>query len=321
MGGLIAAMRSLFLVAVLAAANAAAQFPAKPVHLLTGAPPGTPGDVMSRIIAEPLAAHLGQPVIVENRPGAITTLALAVVAKSAPDGHMLSTLTLPGTVAPHLLSSSAVDVARDLAPVSQVAWVSNVLVVRPAAPFSSVAELVALARQQPHLLTFASGGNGTPAHLSGELLRASAAIDMRHVPFNGAVAGVTAVMGEQVDMMFAIAPSVIPHIRAAKLRALATPAPARLPALPDVPTLAELGYAVDVRDWVGVVAPAATPHSVISRLESALGAVLAQPVVKERLAAAGFEPAESGSDAFGKLVRSELQRWGRVVREAGIKSD
>jgi tripartite-type tricarboxylate transporter receptor subunit TctC len=274
-----------------------------------------------RIIAEPLGAVLGQPLVIENRPGAINTIGLAAVAKAPADGHMLGTLTMPSTVAPHLLSKIPFDVERDLAPVRQLAWVSNVLVVRPAAPFASVHELVAVAKMRPQSLTFASGGNGTPAHVSGELFKLTAAIDMRHVPFKGAVAGVAAVMGEQVDMMFAIAPAVIPHLKAGKLRALATPAPSRLPALPDLPTLAELGYPVDVRDWVGIVAPRATPRAVIARLESAFATVMAQRQVKDRLAAAGFETAESGADAFGVLIRAELQKWGRVVNQAGIRPD
>jgi tripartite-type tricarboxylate transporter receptor subunit TctC len=274
-----------------------------------------------RIIAEPLGAVLGQPLVIENRPGAIGTIGLGAVAKASADGHTLGTMTLPATIAPHLLPQIPFDIARDLAPVRQLAWVSNVLVVRPAAPFSSVRELVAAAKARPQSLTFASGGNGTPAHVSGELFRLNAEIEMRHVPFNGAVAGVAAVMGEQVDMMFAIAPAVIPHLKAGKLRALATPAPSRLPALPDLPTLTELGYPVDVRDWAGIIAPAETPKPVILRLESALATVLAMNQVKDRLAAAGFEPAESSADAFGTLIRAELQKWGRVVDEARIKPD
>lgn len=316
-------MRSLPMVLLLAAASAAAQpdYPAKPVRMITGAPPGTPADVIVRIIAEPLGAVLGQPLVIENRPGAINTIGLGAVAKANPDGHTLGTMTMPSTLAPHLLSRIPFDTARDLAPVRQLAWVSNVLVVRPAAPFISVRELVAAAKARPQSLTFASGGNGTPAHVSGELFRLKASIEMRHVPFNGAMAGVAAVMGEQVDMMFAIAPAVIPQLKAGKLRALATPAPSRLPALPDLPTLAELGYPIDVRDWVGIVAPAETPKRVIARLESAVAAVLGQKQVKERLAAAGFEPAESSADAFGLLIRAELQKWARVVNEAGIKPD
>jgi tripartite-type tricarboxylate transporter receptor subunit TctC len=322
-----AAMRILPIVLLLATASAAAQpgypsdYPTKPVRMITGAPPGTPADVIVRIIAEPLGTVLGQPLVVENRPGAINTIGLGAVAKAHPDGHTLGTITLPSTLAPHLLPKIPFDTARDLAPVRQLAWVSNVLVVRPAAPFGTVRELVAAAKARPQALTFASGGNGTPAHVSGELFRLTTAVEMRHVPYNGVVAGVAAVMGEHVDMMFAIAPAVIPHLKAGKLRALATPAPSRLPALPELPTLAELGYAVDVRDWVGIIAPAETPKAVILKLEAAVGTVLGLTQVKDRVAAAGFEPAESNAEAFGGLIRSELQKWGRVVNEAGIKPD
>jgi tripartite-type tricarboxylate transporter receptor subunit TctC len=317
-------MMRVLLIAFLAAAlpvSAQVDYPSRPIRAITGAPPGSPADVAARIVSEPLGAVLGQPVILEHRIGAMNTIALGAVVKSNPDGYTLGLMTMPWTVTPHLLAKPSHDLMQDLAPVRQVAWVSNVLVVRASAAFGSLRDLVAVAKARPYGLTFASGGNGTPAHLSGELLRLSASIDMRHVPFKGAVAGVAAVMGEQVDMMFAIAPAVLPHIRNGRLRALATPAPSRLPALPEVPTLAELGYAVDVRDWTGVVVPAGTPREVIGRIDSALGTVLARNDVKERLAAAGFELAESGPDAFGALIRAELQKWGRVVTAAGIKPD
>jgi tripartite-type tricarboxylate transporter receptor subunit TctC len=260
-------------------------------------------------------------VLIEHRVGGMNTLALGAIVKAGADGHTLGAVTMPWTVTPYLLSNVPYDMARDIAPVRQLAWVSNVLVVRPNADFSSVYELVAAAKQRPAQLTFASGGNGTPAHLSGELFRMSAGIDIRHVPFQGAVAGVGAVMGEQVDMMFAIAPAILGHVKAGKLRALATPAPSRLPVFPEVPTLGELGYPIDVRDWMGIVAPAGTPTGVIARLNSVLAEVLARTQVKERLAAAGFEPAESGPDAFAALIRAELHRWKRVISEAGIKPD
>jgi tripartite-type tricarboxylate transporter receptor subunit TctC len=318
-----AMMRGL-LIAFLAAAlpvGAQVDYPSRPIRAITGAPPGSPGDVAARIVSEPLGAMLGQPVVLDHRIGAMNAIALGALVKSNADGYTLGVMTMPWTVTPHLLAKASHDLLRDLAPVRQLAWVSNVLVVRATAPFASARDLIAAAKVRPYELTFASGGNSTPAHLSGELLRLSAGIDMRHVPFKGAIAGVTAVMGEQVDMMFAIAPAVLPHIRAGRLRALATPAPSRLPALPEVPTLVELGYAVEVRDWTGIVVPAGTPKPVIARIDSALGSVLAQNEVKQRLAAAGFEPAESGPDAFGALIRDELQKWKRVVAAAGIKPD
>jgi len=291
---------ALLTFALLAAANAAAQpFAHRPVRLLTGAPPGTPGDVVARIVAEPLAA----------------------VARAEPDGHTLGVLGMPSTVAPSLLASMPYDTARDLAPVRQLSWVSNVLVVRPSSQWRSVAELVAAAKARPRELAYASGGNGTPAHLAAALFSQRAGLELRHVPYKGVVAGVAAVMGEQVDLMIAVAPAALANIRAGKLRALATPAPARLAALPEVPTLAELGYAVDVRDWHGVVAPRGTPRPVIERLENTLVAVLALPDVKERLARVGLEPAESSADAFASHIRAEVLKWARVVSDAGIKPD
>jgi tripartite-type tricarboxylate transporter receptor subunit TctC len=317
-------MRILLFVAALAAAVPVAAQTAQlgqAVRLVTGAPPGTPGDVVARIVAEGLSARLGQPVIVENKPGAINTLALAAVAKAQPDGHTLGILGLPSTVAPSLLGRMPYDTARDLAPVRQLSWVSNVLVVRASAPFHSVADLVKAAKSRPKELTYASGGNGTPAHLAAALFSQRAGMTLRHVPYKGVVAGVTAVLGEQVDMMIAVAPAALPHIQAGRLRALATPAPTRLRALPEVPTLAELGYAVDVRDWHGVVAPARTPPPVIARIEAALAAVLALDTVKERLAGVGMQPAESSAEAFGLHIQSELGKWARVVNEAGIQPD
>lgn len=312
---------SLLIVLFIALEVAAQPFPHKAVRLITGAPPGTPGDVAARAIIDPLALRLGQPVVVENRAGAINTIALAAVARAEPDGHTLGVLGMPSTVAPSLLPTMPYDTARDLAPVRQLSWVSNVLVVRPSSPATSVADLVAAARARPGAMTYASGGNGTPAHLAAALFSQSAGVELRHVPYKGVVAGVAAVMGEQVDLMIAVAPAVLGQIRGGKLRPLATPAPARMSALPDVPTLAELGFAVDVRDWHGIVAPAGTPTPVIARIEAALGEVLARADVKERLARVGLEPAESGADAFGVLIRTELQKWRRVVTDAGIKPD
>jgi tripartite-type tricarboxylate transporter receptor subunit TctC len=317
------AMRTFLVVLAALATSAGAQpeFPTKPVRIISGAPPGTPGDVVVRLIAEPLAARLGQPVVVENRPGAINTIGLAAVAKAKPDGYTLGILGMPSTVAPSLLSNVPYDTLRDLMPVRQLSWVSNVLVVRSGAGFGSLSELVTAAKARPQRLTYASGGNGTPAHLAAELFKLTAGIEMRHVPFKGASAGVGAVLGEQVDMMFAVAPSVVTQIQSGKLRALATPAPSRLARFPQVPTLAELGYAVDVRDWHGIVGPAAMARPALEALEAALSAVLAMNDVRERLVALGLEPAQSSPAQFRGHIAAELERWSRVVREAGIRAD
>lgn len=297
-------------------------YPTKPVRLVGGAP-GTPGDAMARTLGERLTARLGQPVIVENRPGAINTIALALVAKAEPDGHTLGILGMPSTVAPALLSTVPYDTVRDLAPVRQVSWISNLFVVRAQSSVASVADFVAAARSRPAGLTFASGGNGTPAHLAAELFKARAAIDILHVPYKGAPAGITAVISSEVDMMFATTVAVAPHVRSGRLRALATPAPERLRAFPAVPTLMELGYReLEIRDWHGIVAPAKAPKPVIARLAAEIAAALSDREVQGRLESSGFEPAvESSPEMFGALIRTELARWSRIVRDAGIRLD
>jgi len=299
-----------------------ATYPSKPVRLVVGTPPGTPPDVGARVIADRLAVALGQPVVVENRPGAASTIGLAAVAKAEADGHTLGVMSMPATVAPSLVSKVPYDTAQDLAPVRQIAWTSNLLVVRSQGKLVSLAELVAAAKARSGQLTYASGGFGTPAHLAAELFKQRAGVDIRHVPFNGALAGVSAVLGEQVDMMFATAPAVAGHIKSDRLRPLAASGPARLATFPEVPTMTELGIAeMDVRDWVGIVAPAATPKPVIARITAEVAQALAQPEVRERLATLGMDPADSGPDAFGQLIRAEIVRWAKVVRDAGIKAD
>lgn len=291
-----------------------------PLVLMVGGPAGTPGDVVARAVSGPLAAELGQAVVVENRPGAIGTVALAAVARARPDTQMLGVLGLQAAVAPALLASVPYDTLRDLTPVRQLSSVSNVLVVRADSPLRSFEGLLAAARGGQ--LTYGSGGNGTPAHLAGELFRQHLRLDLQHVPFNGAVAGVTAVVGGHVDMMFATTPSVMALLKAGKLHALATTSARRLAALPDVPTVAELGMAdVTLRDWHGLVAPAGASPERVERIAAAVGRVLATEGVQQRLAAAGLDAAgASGPAAFGQFVADEIARWGGVVRQARIRA-
>jgi tripartite-type tricarboxylate transporter receptor subunit TctC len=294
-----------------------------PIRLLSGAPPGTPADVAARVISEPLASELGQPVIVENRPGAINTIAMAAVAKSPPDGLVLGLFGMVSTVAPAMLAAMPYDTLHDLVPVGQLSSLANVLVVRADSPIRSFDQLLEAARAAPGKLTYASGGNGTPAHLAGELLEQRLGVDLLHVPFKGAVAGVVAVIGGHVDLMFATTPAVAEHVRSGRLRALATTASERIAALPDVPSGNELGRGdLVVRDWNGIVAPAGTPAATVERLAAALKKVLAQESVQARLRAVGMEAA-TGSDpaAFRALIESELARWTAVVREAGLRAD
>jgi tripartite-type tricarboxylate transporter receptor subunit TctC len=314
----------LILLAVLACATGTVQAqapvaaPAAPLVILVGGPPGTPGDIVARAISGPLAIELGQPVVVENRPGAAGTVAMAALARGRGDGQTLGVLGLQSAVAPSLLKTMPYDTARELVPVRQRSSVSNVLVVRPDGPFGSLADVLVAGRGDS--LTYASGGNGTPAHLAAELFRQETGLKLQHVPFNGAVAGVTALLGGHVQLMFATTPSVLPLIRSGKLRALATSAAQRLPGLPELPTLAESGLpAVTVRDWHGLVAPAGTAPQRIEQLSSAVAKALATEAVQQRLAAAGLEPAmASGPAEFRTLVASEMARWAVIVGRASI---
>jgi tripartite-type tricarboxylate transporter receptor subunit TctC len=314
--------RMLFLLGFASCARSFAQATATgasaPVVIVVGGPPGTPGDVLARTIGGPLAAELGQPVVVENRPGAAGTVALAAVARSRRDGNLVGLMGLQSAVAPALVRALPYDTAHDLAPVRQLTSVSNVLVVRSDSPFHSLDDVLKAGRQGA--LTYASGGNATPAHLAAELFAQESRVQLRHIPFNGAVAGVTALLGGHVQLMFATIPAVAAHVQAGKLRALATSSHARLPLLPEVPTLAELGWSGAVmRDWHGLVAPAGTPTDRIRQIADAAGKILAQDDVRERLAAQGLEPApRSGPDEFSRWIGREMQLWSGIVQRAGI---
>ena len=289
--------------------------------IVVGGPPGTPGDTLARTLSEPLARELGRPVVVENRPGAAGTLALGAVSRAPADGHTLGTFALQSAVAPQLIKSLPYDPARDLQPVRQVSTVANVLVVRADGPVRDAAALLRDAGSSARL-TYASGGMGTPAHLAGELFGQEARVALQHVPFNGPVAALAALIGAHVDLMFATAPAALPLIREGKLRPLAVTAPQRLPSLPEVPTLAELGLpGASVRDWHGLVAPAGTPPDRVEQIAAAVARALAADGVRQRLQNAGLEPqAESGPVAFRRFVDGETERWGAVLRRAGLSA-
>jgi tripartite-type tricarboxylate transporter receptor subunit TctC len=302
---------------------ATAAYPAKPIRLIVSGAAGTPPDALARIVAEPLSAALGKPVMVDNRPGGSGILAMGMLAKAAPDGHTLATIGLPQIVAPSLMTELPYDTLRDFAPVIQLAWSANVLVVGTASSLRGLSDFVTLAKAKPGALTYASGGNGTPSHLASELLKRHAGIDVRHVPYKGIPAGLAAVMGDQVDIAFAGIATALPLVRSGRLRALATAGAQRLPALADVPTIAEVGFpGFQQNEWYGVVAPAGTPPEVIARLAADLARIVTRADVHARLTHVGLYPVEkSGPEALGALIRTELPRWRAIVREAGIKAE
>lgn len=305
---------------LLACSLAVAQVPVgtSPVTVLVGGPPGTPGDVLARAISGPLGTALGRPVVVENRPGAAGTVAMAAVARARPDGDTPGIFGLQAAVAPQMMRSVPYDTRKDLLPVRQLSTVSNVLLVRAGGVASTAGELVQLARERS--LSYASGGNGTPAHLVGELFRQELGLRLQHVPFNGPVAGVTALAGGHVDLMFATAPAALPLVQAGKVTPLAVTGAQRLPLLPALQTVTELGWpSATVVDWHGVVAPAGMAPERAAQLAAAIDEVLAQPAVQQRLLASGLEPAAvSGPAAFRQFLDSEISRWAGVLQRAGV---
>ena len=303
-------------------ATSDAAFPQKPIRLIVPTTAGSTPDVVARFVGDKLAAALGQPVIIENRGGAIGTIGLNLVAKAAPDGYTLGVQTLPYIVAPSLLPAVPYDTARDLVPVIQIERQYAFLVVPAGFPVRTVADLVALAKAKPGALKYSSPGNATPSHLGLSLFAREAGITMLHVPYKGTVPAVTALLSGDVDLIICGVSACVPHIKSGKFRALATLAPHRLAGYPDLATMAELGYpGVEITDWLGIVAPAGTPRTAIDRLYKALAAIVALPEVKQHFEAIGMEPSGAGPDAFAALIQSDMIKWNKLVRDARITAD
>ena len=312
--------------APLAAATLAAWaqgYPSKPIRIVVPLPPGSPPDVLARVVAERLQEAWKQPVVVENRPGATGMIGMDAVAKSAPDGYTVGVMFLTHTVLPALFGKVSYDTAADLVPIANLAWIYNVLVVPTSVPARSAKALADLARAQPGQLTYGSGGNGSPAHLIGEAFKQATKADMLHVPYKGPAEAVQALLGGQISAMFATTSVAVPLVNAGKLRALAVTSPDRLPALPSVPTMAESGVpGFDLKEWEGIVAPAGTPRDIVAKWNEELIRIMRLPAVRDRLSDLGMEAAPpNSSDQFGSLVQGELQRWARFVKTTGLKAD
>jgi len=318
---LIVAAAMLALAPHVARSQGAASYPTKPIRIIVATPPGSPPDAVARILGERLAVPLGQPVVIENKPGATGMIGLEALTRSAADGYTLGILSMPFLVNAFLVPKMPFDIERDLAPVTLTNWNYQVLAVRSAS-FRSVADLITAARAKPGVLNFASGGNGTPPHLAGELFKRTAGVDIIHIPYKGALEGVSAVLAGDAAMMIGAAGAISPHVKSGKLRALATSAPQRIAAYPDLPTFAELGYPeVQLRDWQGIVAPAGTPKDLIARLHAEIAKAAATPDARRRFEALGMEVADIGPEEFRAHIRSELHRWAKGVRDVGIKPD
>ena len=313
---------AFFAFAVNASQALAQDYPARPIRLIVPYPPGGGNDTLGRLVAQRLSSALGQQVFVDNRPGAGGNLGTEQAAHAKPDGY---TLTL-GFVAnfamtPHL-GKVNYDALKDFAPISMVAQGYQILVVTPAFPAQSVPELVTLAKSRPGTLNFASGGNGSPLHLVAELFKISAGIDMVHIPYKGSNPAAAAVIAGETQMVFGGVVSSLSFIRAGRLRALAVTSPRRIEALPDTPTLVELGYpGVEASSWYGLFAPAGTPAPIIQRLNREMVALGKNPEHREQLSRQGQEAVSSTPEELGHYVKNESDKWAHVIKTAHIEAN
>jgi tripartite-type tricarboxylate transporter receptor subunit TctC len=312
---------ALSVLAALVAGAVHAAYPEKAVRLIMPFPAGGSGDFVARVLAQRLSERMGQQFVVENRPGGAGSIGADAVAKARPDGYTL----LLGTISSHAINlalypAMPYDPAVDFVAVSQVVFIPNVLVVNPAVPARSVQELVSLAKSKPHQLLYATAGYGTSHHVSAELFKRMADVDLVHTPFKGNAAALLDLVGGRVHLMFDNVSNPLSQIAAGKLRALATTGPARSAVLPDIPTMAEAGFpGYEVRSWFGLFAPKGTAQPIVERLSIETRQALGDPAVRDRLVSNGFEPKGSTPAEFGAFVRSEIARWALVVRELGIK--
>jgi tripartite-type tricarboxylate transporter receptor subunit TctC len=315
------AVRALVLVVVLLAGSSWAQsYPAKQVRFILPFPPGGPTDILGRAIAQKLSEQMGQPVVADNRPGAGGNLGAELAAKSPPDGYTIVLCAPSIAISPSLYKKLNYDPVKDLVPISLVASITNVLLVHPSVPVSSLKELVDLARRNPGKLNFGSGGIGTSNHLGSEMLKGLAKLNMVHVPFKGSNMAMLNMMGGEVDMVVIGVPAALPQIRAGKVRALAVLAPARLASLPQVPTSKEAGIDnFEVLTWYGILAPAGVPGAALARLNSEIVKVMNLADMKERLAGIGFDAMSGTPQDFAAFIKSETVRWGNVIKVAGVK--
>ncbi len=318
--GLLAAAAACALLPGLAAAQA---FPSKPITIIVPFAAGGTTDILARIIAQGMGAELGQSVVVDNRAGAGGNIGGQVAARAPADGYTL----FMGTVGTHAINAALYkkmpfDPVKDFAPLTRVANVPNLLVANPAQPFKTVQELIAYAKATPGKINFGSSGSGSSIHLSGELFKSMAKVDMQHVPYKGSAPAVTDLLGNQIAIMFDNMPSAIQHVRSGRLRAIAVTTARRSPELPDVPTIAEAGVpGYEATSWFGMFAPAATPAPVVAQLNATIVKVLAQPDIRKKLAEQGAEAAGETPAQFADFIQKESVKWGRVVKESGASVD
>ena len=306
----------------LAATPDAALYPVKPIRLVVPFAPAGSADALARTIQPALSEALGQTLVIDNRPGASSTIGTDMAAKAAPDGYTLVLITTTHTVNPSLYAKLPYDAVRDFAAISLVVSQPNILVVHPAMAAKSVRELVALAKAKPNTLNFASGGNGSSPHLSGELFKIVAGIQVAHIPYKGSGPGVTDLLGGHVQIMFAGPLALEQHIKSGRLRALAVADRRRSAVLPEVPTMTEAGFpGVETGTWYGMLAPARTPPAAVTFIQRAIVRILQAPDMKSRMLNQGVDIVASSPAEFEKFIITEVAKWSRVVQAAGVHAD
>ena len=318
------AFAALFAAASICALPVVAQpYPSKPIRIIVPFTPGGSTDIVARVVGQKLGEALGAQVVIDNRPGAAGNIGVELAAKSAPDGYTL-VMGHIGTMAvnPSLYAKLPYDPIRDFAPISLAAMVPNMLVVHPSLPVKSVEELIALSRSRPGQLNYGSSGAGGTPYLACEYFKMMAKLDIVQIPYKGAAPMIVDLIGGQISLTITGIPPLLPHVKAGKLRPLAVATSKRLPLLPDLPTIAEAalpGY--EATSWYGVLAPAATPKEIITRLNTEIVKGIASPDTAERLAGEGAQPTSSTPEQFGAFIKSEIARWAKVMKAAGVTAE
>ena len=319
---LVAAGTALCLIAPTFAQTPGPAYPTKPVKLVVPYPPGGPTDIVARLVAQKLSEQMGQPFIIDNRPGAGANTGAELVARSAPDGYTLVVATTAHAINPSLFKNLGYSLSKDFVPVSLLTSGPLVIVANPALPVKNITELIALAKSKPGELNFASSGNGQSTHLSAELFASMAGVKMNHIPYKGSAPALTDTMGGQTHLMFDTMLSAMPHVKGGKLKALAVTSASRSPVAPDVPTVAESGLpGYEAIAWNGLLAPAGTPPEVVARLNAELKKALASPDVKDKFEAQGFAASWTTPTDFGRFLTVEVDKWAKVVKVSGATVD
>jgi tripartite-type tricarboxylate transporter receptor subunit TctC len=308
------------LIGITAECALAQNYPTRPIRLVVASSPGGASDILGRMLAQKLSDEFGQQVVVDNRGGASGVIGTDIVAKAAPDGYTLLIIQPSLTINPSMISKLPYDAVRDFAPVSLVVDAAQIMTVNPAVPAKNVKELIALAKTKPGTLMFGSPGVGTSPHLTAELFKLTAGVDMPQVPFKGSGMAYVSLISGEVSVAFSTVLSALPHVKSGKIRALGVTTLKRVAVVPDVPTIAESGLpGFESSQWFGILAPARTPRPIVERLYQALLRVSNGPEVKERLTAEGVDVVNRKPDEFAAVIKRELTQWAKVIKAAGIK--